>query len=65
MAIAFEPWVCACRPVNAPRVLLDEDDALIAIMRDKLDAGMGFDVRATAATKAERCSAATAASDKA
>jgi len=42
MEIAFEPWVCASRPVNAFRVLLDEDDALIAMLRDKLNAGMGI-----------------------
>lgn len=42
MVIAFEPWVCASRPVKALRVLFDEDDALIAMLRDKLDAGMGI-----------------------
>jgi CheY-like chemotaxis protein len=45
--------------MKALRVLVIEDDALIAMLLSELLAGMGHDVCATAATEAEAVSAAT------
>jgi two-component system, response regulator PdtaR len=45
--------------MKALRVLVIEDDALIALLLAELLAGMGHDVCATAATEAEAVSAAT------
>jgi two-component system, response regulator PdtaR len=45
--------------MKALRVLIAEDDALIAILLAELLAGMGHDVCATAATEAEAVIAAT------
>ena len=45
--------------MKALRVLVVEDDALIAMLLAELLAGMGHDVCATAATEAEAVSAAT------
>jgi CheY-like chemotaxis protein len=45
--------------MKALRVLVIEDDALIAMMLSELLAGMGHDVCATAASEAEAVSAAT------
>jgi len=45
--------------MKALRVLVVEDDALIAMLLAELLAGMGHDVCATAATKAEAVSAAS------
>ena len=44
MLIAFELWVCASRPVKALHVLLDEEGALIAMLREELLAGWRHDV---------------------
>jgi CheY-like chemotaxis protein len=45
--------------MKALRVLVIEDDALIALLLSELLAGMGHDVCATAATEAEAVRAAT------
>ena len=45
--------------MKALRVLVIEDDALIAMLLTEMLAGMGHDVCATAATEAEAVSAAT------
>ena len=45
--------------MKALRVLVIEDDALIALLLSELLAGMGHDVCATAASEAEAVSAAT------
>jgi CheY-like chemotaxis protein len=45
--------------MEALRVLVVEDDALIATLLSQLLAGMGHDVRATAATEAEAVVAAS------
>ena len=45
--------------MKALRVLVTEDDALIALLLSELLASMGHDVCATAATEAEAVSAAT------
>jgi DNA-binding response OmpR family regulator len=56
MAVAL--WACAYRPMKALRVLVVEDDALIADLLSELLAGMGHDVCDTAATEARAVAAA-------
>jgi two-component system, response regulator PdtaR len=57
--MAVELWACAYGPMKALRVLVVEDDALIAGLLSELLAGMGHDVCATAATEAHAVAAAT------
>jgi CheY-like chemotaxis protein len=56
--MAVELWACAYRPMKALRILVVEDDALIATLLSELLAGMGHDVCATAATEAHAVAAA-------
>ena len=56
--MAVELRACAYRPMKALRVLVVEDDALIATLLSDLLAGMGHDVCATAATEAHAVTAA-------
>jgi len=58
IAIALGPQACACRSMKALRVLIAEDDALIAMLLADLLAGMGHEVCATAATQADAVTAA-------
>src|SRR3954462_9634135 len=59
MTVVPEPEGCASKLMKALRVLVVEDDALIAMLLTELLAGMGHDVCATAATEAEAVIAAT------
>ena len=59
MTLACAPYECAYELMKALRVLVIEDDALIAMLLTEMLAGMGHDVCATAATEAEAVSAAT------
>ena len=59
MTLAGAPYECAYELMKALRVLVIEDDALIAMLLTEMLAGMGHDVCATAATEAEAVSAAT------
>ena len=56
--MADELWACAYRAMKALRILVVEDDALIAALLSELLAGMGHDVCATAATEAHAVTAA-------
>jgi two-component system, response regulator PdtaR len=56
--MADELRACAYRSMKALRVLVIEDDALIAALLSELLAGMGHDVCATAATEAHAVAAA-------
>ena len=56
--MAVELRACAYRPMKALRVLIVEDDALIATLLSELLAAMGHDVCATAATEAHAVAAA-------
>src|ERR1700681_2212421 len=58
MTLAHGSYGCAYELMKALRVLVIEDDALIAMLLAELLAGMGHDVCATAATEAEAVSAA-------
>ena len=58
MTLAYAPYECAYELMKALRVLVIEDDALIAMLLSELLAGMGHDVCATAASEAEAVSAA-------
>src|SRR5205085_2786769 len=59
MTLACALYECAYELMKALRVLVIEDDALIAMLLTEMLAGMGHDVCATAATEAEAVSAAT------
>jgi len=59
MTLAYAPYKCAYELMKALRVVVIEDDALIAMLLTEMLAGMGHDVCATAATEAEAVSAAT------
>jgi DNA-binding response OmpR family regulator len=59
MPLAFGSLGCAYELMKALRVLVIEDDALIAMLLTELLASMGHGVCATAATEAEAVSAAT------
>src|SRR5436853_3517200 len=59
MTLVPEPEGCASKLMKALRVLVVEDDALIAMLLTEMLAGMGHDVCATAATEADAVSAAT------
>ena len=59
MTLVPEPEGCASKLIKALRVLVVEDDALIAMLLTEMLAGMGHDVCATAATEAEAVIAAT------
>jgi two-component system, response regulator PdtaR len=59
MTLACASYECTYELMKALRVLVVEDDALIAILLAELLAGMGHDVCATAATEAEAVIAAT------
>jgi two-component system, response regulator PdtaR len=59
MTLACASYECAYELMKALRVLVIEDDALIAMLLTEMLAGMGHDVCATAATEAEAVSAAT------
>src|SRR5437016_11731881 len=59
MTLVPEPEGCASKLMKALRVLVVEDDALIAMLLAELLAGMGHEVCATAATEAEAVIAAT------
>ena len=58
MTLVHGPYGCAYQLMKALRVLVIEDNALIAMLLSELLAGMGHDVCATAATEAEAVSAA-------
>ena len=58
IVIAVRPRSCASGSMRALRVLVVEDDALIATLLSELLAGMGHDVCATAATEARAVAAA-------
>ena len=58
-ACARAAAVSIYQAMKALRVLVIEDDALIALLLSELLAGMGHDVCATATTEAEAVSAAT------
>src|SRR5690349_6921705 len=58
-ACARTVWVRSYLVMKPLRVLVVEDDALIAMLLGELLAGMGHDVCATAATEAEAVTAAT------
>src|SRR5205085_1570772 len=51
MTLACTPYECAYELMKALRVLVIEDDALIAMLLTEMLAGMGHDVCATAATR--------------
>src|SRR5438067_11012880 len=51
MTLVPEPEGCASKLMKALRVLVVEDDPLIAMLLTELLAGMGHDVCATAATE--------------
>jgi two-component system, response regulator PdtaR len=59
MTLPYAPCECAYELMKALRVLVIEDDALIAMLLTQLLASMGHDVCATAASEAEAVSAAT------
>jgi two-component system, response regulator PdtaR len=59
MTLPYAPCECAYELMKALRVLVIEDDALIAMLLTEMLAGMGHDVCATAATEAEAVIAAT------
>src|SRR5207248_5433836 len=59
MTLACAPYECAYELMKALRVLVIENDALIAMLLTEMLAGMGHDVCATAATEADAVSAAT------
>jgi two-component system, response regulator PdtaR len=59
MTLPYAPCECAYELMKALRVLVIEDDALIAMLLTEMLAGMGHDVCATAATEADAVSAAT------
>ena len=59
MTLACASYECAYELMKALRVLVIEDDALIAMLLTEMLARMGHDVCATAATEAEAVSEAT------
>src|SRR2546421_7143052 len=59
MTLVPEPEGCASKLMKALRVLVVEDDALIAMLLTEMLAGMGHNVCATPATEAEAVIAAT------
>jgi two-component system, response regulator PdtaR len=59
MTLACASYECAYELMKALRVLVIEDDALIAMLLAELLTGMGHEVCATAATEADAVSAAT------
>jgi CheY-like chemotaxis protein len=59
MTLAHGSYGCAYQLMKALRVLVIEDNALIALLLSELLAGMGHDVCATAATESEAVVAAT------
>ena len=59
MTLACAPYECAYELMKALRVLVIEDDALIAMLLAELLIAMGHDVCATAATEAEAVIPAT------
>jgi len=56
--MAVELWTCAYGAMKALRILVVEDDALVASLLSELLGGMGHDVCATAATEAHAVAAA-------
>jgi CheY-like chemotaxis protein len=59
MTLALGSWGCAYELMKALRVLVIEDNALIAMLLSELLVGMGHDVCGTAATEAEAIMDAT------
>jgi DNA-binding response OmpR family regulator len=57
--IAFTRWTCASGAMEALRVLVIEDDALIGMLLAQVLAAMGYEVCATAATEADAVTAAS------